>query len=62
MGARISMVAILVIGGMALVVALSVAVAIAPRNRPLVADVHAWPFDEHGHPVKRTELPRDDLA
>jgi hypothetical protein len=56
------MIAILVIGGIALGVALSLAAAIAPRKRPLVADVPPWPFEEHGHSVQRTEPPRDDLA
>ena len=57
-----SMIAILVIGGIALGVALSLAAAIAPRKRPLVADIPPWPFEEHGHLDQRTELPRDDLA
>ena len=39
-----SMIAILVIGGIALAVALSLATAIAPRKRPLVADVPPLPF------------------
>ena len=56
------MIAILLIGGIALGAALSLAAAIAPRKRPFVADVPPWPFEGHGHPVQRTELPRDDLA
>ena len=62
MGASVSMIGILVIVGIALAVALSLAAAIAPRKRPLVADVRPWPFEEHGYPVERTKLPRDDLA
>jgi hypothetical protein len=52
MGARVSMIAILVIGGIALGVALSLAAAIAPRKRPLAADVPPWPFEEHGTPSR----------
>jgi hypothetical protein len=58
----VSMIVILVIGGIALGVALSLAAAIAPRKRPLAADVPPWPVEQRGHPVQRTEPPRDDLA
>jgi hypothetical protein len=61
-GCRVCMISILVIGGLAVVVALSLAAAIAPRTRPLVTAVRPWPFEEHGHPVERSGIPRDDLA
>ena len=42
------MIEILVIGLSALVVAISIAVAIAPRKPSLVADARPWPFQAPG--------------
>jgi hypothetical protein len=56
------MIPILVIGGIVLVVALTLGAAIAPRKRPLVADLLPWRFEEHDRPVERSEIQEDDLV
>lgn len=54
------MIPILLIGAIALVVALVLAAAIAPR-KPVWLDDRRL-FEEHNHPVERTEIPEDDFA